>query len=623
MSRTLLFRVNPYAGECLQGFLLRLAEANRLPSVTWIAHLPDELKLLRELIGVSLHGLLPSWMQKAYRSAPVSRCVSDARLLRLRARCCPACFAKARFWRLEWEHIYYVACHVHGCMLVSSCPDCGARLTWNRTTLAACKCGSSIENWPGGAQVSEQERRLCTQLAACLALEAGQQFNGSLIILDERMQKVTEGDLSNLIFVFGTNFRQFGDSGYPGFRGMGSFNDRPDFVRVTANVLSTWPEQFRTFLREYGGLGKTGMLGVEPSGRYCLFAKALRAKFRTPGLDFIFEEYRTYLTQNWNGVFTRRNTWMNAEDFDKQRYLSGAAAYQQFGFPRRRTMELIERNLLRGYIKRTPHGREFVIIERSSLAYAQELLGDSITLKRAAVLLGLPRERVCELVSAGYITEFDSKVADLKHNTRASRGRVFSRKELASFIRRLNTGRREPSEEEGLLGFSVLLKIHLATQKEFAALVGAILSTQLSTVSMRSGRCGFADIAVGRDQFQLWRRSMRLNVDGAQFTVNEAAKRLGVKQEVGYHLVAHGLLRSAPGKMGKRQCRVVAGEDIDQFMSEYMSGVELAQSRKTSPKAAVASILAEGVRPVAGPGVDACRQYFFFRADIVRPGPKE
>jgi len=276
---------------------------------------------------------------------------------------------------------------------------------------------------------------------------------------------------------------------------------------------------------------------------------------------------------------------------------------------------LIEQNLLRGHVKRTPHGREFIVVERASLANAKDLLDDNMSLHAVTVLLGLPKERVHELITAGFINE-PKRIGGFGSN------RVFSRREIASFIRRLNAGRSEPSEEEDLLKFSAILKTHLATEKEFIALVGAILSRQVWTASAHSGLSGFADISIGREQLYSWRSSMRRRIAGATYTVAEAAKELGVKQEVGYHLVETGLLHSSNGRIGRRKCRTVAGVDIDDFSTKYVSGAELARSRKTSPKSVAAAALEQGVAPVAGPGVDGCRQYFFKRADIASLGAK-
>jgi hypothetical protein len=95
----------------------------------------------------------------------------------------------------------------------------------------------------------------------------------------------------------------------------------------------------------------------------------------------------------------------------------------------------------------------------------------------------------------------------------------------------------------------------------------------------------------------------------SSMTIDRAAKRLGVKQQVGYDLVRRGLLHASPSSSGV----VVCPESLQRFTASFISLAELARRFATSPTAMLHRLDAV---PVTGPAVDGCRQYFYRRMDL-------
>jgi hypothetical protein len=94
-------------------------------------------------------------------------------------------------------------------------------------------------------------------------------------------------------------------------------------------------------------------------------------------------------------------------------------------------------------------------------------------------------------------------------------------------------------------------------------------------------------------------------------SVTAAARAIGIKEEVAYHLVRVGLLQTHPPDNGTS--RRVTAEGIRQFQERYVGAAEVSRALGTSPKALLATLAA---RPVTGPMTDGGRQYFFNRSDI-------
>lgn len=102
----------------------------------------------------------------------------------------------------------------------------------------------------------------------------------------------------------------------------------------------------------------------------------------------------------------------------------------------------------------------------------------------------------------------------------------------------------------------------------------------------------------------------------AELTIPDIALRMEIKQEVVYALVRSGLLQSSSRKVGRRTEQRVKALILEEFEQRYILGRDIAQLLGRSPRAVAEFLLADGVQPVAGPGVDKCRQNVFQRDAI-------
>lgn len=610
MNRPLMFRPQPINGESLRGYLMRLAEANCISNLVWLSQASEEIELLRPMIGTTLQGRLPRWLIKIYGWNIPSKGRLEGCLMTTYARCCPQCLNEKRYWPAEWEQVFYLACHRHGCAMSTHCPDCSRLLEWTRPSLFHCSCGSDITQWPNGRNVTAAERQLCAQLAACMAKEAGRMLLTDAPELDNLFDNIKTEELIRLICIFGSYGAPEASRKSRRWLDKLNMNEAPSLVPIAAEILTAWPKRFHLFLAKLGGYGTPDVMRSDPKPEFVSFARCLRKHFTSPGLDFVMAAFRSFAVESWHRVLDRRNKWVSPLDYDEQRYLPAAEVTRHLHISRSRVKELLGENILRGYVKKTPLDREFAVIERRSLIDAEDLINDYIPLKAVSVLLGLPRERINELVTCGLLSETSRRQG-------AKQARLFSRKEVAVFVKRLSAGRREPSDEEGLLTTSTILKVHLATEKEFCSFFAAVIARRLPSVCVSPLKSGFSALGFLRREFYLWRSEMRATVRSDLLTITAAARELGVKEQVAYHLVHVGLLPSINSTLGKRRCRQVSIGDLAYFKATYISAAELATRWSTSPKAIVRILQAQGAEPVSGPRIDSGRQYFFRRRDAL------
>jgi hypothetical protein len=101
-----------------------------------------------------------------------------------------------------------------------------------------------------------------------------------------------------------------------------------------------------------------------------------------------------------------------------------------------------------------------------------------------------------------------------------------------------------------------------------------------------------------------------------EMTLPHVALRIGVKQEVVYALVRVGLLQASLRRSGRRTEQRVKRSVLDDFEHRYIFGRDVARVLARSPRATVDFLATEGVLPVAGPGIDGCRQIVFERDQV-------
>ncbi|HWW05905.1 hypothetical protein [Collimonas sp.] len=454
----------------------------------------------------------------------------------------------------------------------------------------------------------EAERQLCARLARCIAADTGNVHKTDGHGFSILSEHISTDEMTTLIRVFGTYGEMVGATRKRGGYHVADIDAAHNLVRVTTRLLEKWPSRLLTFFRDAGKYDHSDAIRQEPPRYFLAFTKALRAKFTSPSLEFVMTEYRRFMVENWRGVLNHRNTWAHSADFASQRYVPAIIVAKQLRITQQRVKELVRHNILRGHTKITARGRTYIAIERDSIANAEKHFNDQVTLSGAAILLGLPRGRVEELISGGLL-------ASINQNLGRQSSRLLSRQEIATFIKRLSCCHREPVEED-LLTMHVILKIHLATTREFIAFVSAVIMGTPSPILTSSIKPGFVGLAFERKEFYQWRSMFRASTTDIHMTVVDAANKLRIKQEVAYHLVRTGLLPSTMSLLGKKTCRLIRLGDIEQFQMTYVSITNLAKAKETSPKALVKNLVNAGIMPITGPKADGCRQYFFRRTDL-------
>ncbi|KVC92347.1 hypothetical protein WI76_03835 [Burkholderia ubonensis] len=93
-------------------------------------------------------------------------------------------------------------------------------------------------------------------------------------------------------------------------------------------------------------------------------------------------------------------------------------------------------------------------------------------------------------------------------------------------------------------------------------------------------------------------------------SIVEAARRLGIKQEVMYHLVNAGLVRTRIARLRNRTMRAINIDDLRDFTATFLPLAVFARSVGISVRNAPDWAVQHGIEIIMGPSVDGGRQYW-------------
>jgi hypothetical protein len=241
----------------------------------------------------------------------------------------------------------------------------------------------------------------------------------------------------------------------------------------------------------------------------------------------------------------------------------------------------------------TAGGRIRRLISIETVKDLRDILSDRLSEKALTQILGLKPQRVRQLVHFGYFAANDG---------------WFSRVQVLEFVRELFLSPiREDTADATWMPLSEVLRRSIPmrlTGDFFEALRQGTVSHSISgsLIELRA-------MAINVEQLNRW-RSVVLTDCQEWFSIPDAARQLGLKDQVAYELVAIGLLKCKKRVVKNRLTRAISAKDICSFTNEYVALSHLIAEQNINPKDVYAWAVSSGLSVVSGPIVDGCRKYF-------------
>ena len=570
------------ADEGPSGFRFRLAAANLL-SIQDLAQLETSAEI------EAIHA------DESCRTVIVEGAFSP--WVRRWSRFCPYCLARRQCWLIGWEVLFADACAECGCWLVDTCSACTAPISWKRDQLLRCICGKyfAIEN-------------------ACAAPAA-------VVRLSQALQSVALGRKpTDMPAFYGLSLGQcvrlvrlLGTYGNSDGRRMPQKVDQVDTLQISwpitsmaAEILEPWPAGFTSFLKNLSSYCSAEDKGKLPTA-FKGFYSALYKGFNDAEFDFLRDAFENYVAEHWTGAMGKRNRRLDESVLKTMSWMPANQACRVLAVSRRRLNDLIQEGCLRGEKRLTAGHREFILVKRSDVETLALTLDDGVSLLDASSQLGLKKQRLLALLPI--ICPQAKKLG--------AQGCPWAIP--VDWMERWETLIRNQVPADPMDSLTVALG-HLIrywpwTNEQIGLLLVDILNGVMVPAGVMEFGNGIGTLVLQLDLLEHWFASKH-RVQYAELTIPNIALRIGIKQEVVYALVRSGLLLTTLRTVGRRPEQRVKVTILEEFERRYILGRDIAQFLGRSPRAVAKFLLTDGVQPVAGPGVDNCRQTVFNREAV-------
>ena len=515
------------------------------------------------------------------------------------ARFCPGCVAPTRTWPLSWEILFADACPHCGLWLIDSCGRCDARTDWNREVLHQCGCGQIMSAEPGRLAPTSVVR-----LSGALAdIANGEPPQGLPVLSGLSLEQSVR-----LVLLLGAYGTWDGSSVPQKEPNLDQFDVSWPITSYAAEVLSNWPDGMTSLLehlRKTERVENPRKLGKAFGGFYPALYKA----FGAPEFAFLRSAFEDYVADHWSGPVAKRNRRLDASVLDALAWIPANHACRQLKVSRRRLKQLVEDGRLKGELRRSSTGREFLMVLKADVIRIMPTLNGGPSLVEVAERLGLKRQRLSGLLPT--ICPEAEKFGAV--------GCPWSIPEVwvTRWESLLQAQQRQLAAGEGCVSLEHMLRYWPWTDDQIGRLLVDVLGSHdhAAPVGVVAGARGLGGLLFDLDRAKQWFADRQQTQQG-DLTIPTAAIKFEVKQEVVYGWVRAGLLEAVARRVGRRAEQRISSAALTAFQWRYVLGRDVAQVLGRSPRAVAAFMASEGVVAVAGPGIDTSRQLLFCRVAV-------
>lgn len=309
------FRPKVINDESLNSYINRLAQVN-YHEIAWLNELLkikvnedqscQEYRIGKRTIDTSILSTITGINQKELDNLSLNLKSSDQviqkKLNRYAIRntmkaICPLCLNDKLYYRKIWDISIYTRCHIHNCLLLCSCKNCGRRITIKEVIIDLCKCGCKLSS---NLTVKCENSDLGYLLS--------QKIENKYSVRKSIYKKFNILELDLLIYLI--LFLSFNISRIFYQRTI-AFSESSDFIfcdRVVDeayNIFTNWPLSFYQFLDKIILIpqnNRSGGVNVHFGGFHQQINKlSLISDFR-----FFTDEYKNYIQNIWSDKHSKK-----------------------------------------------------------------------------------------------------------------------------------------------------------------------------------------------------------------------------------------------------------------------------------------------------------------------------
>lgn len=519
-----------------------------------------------------------------------------------RRRVCPRCLEEAPYHRAVWDIAPMTACAIHGVMLLDRCPGCSKRLHWTYGSAVHCGNRRCVD---GDLSTHDAPSVPASEMAGIVAVDS--LFHHGIPFQDGPLAGLAVGQLLRLVFDLGCIATRTRLLVRPREAAERDPARMPQLLVEGWAACQSWPSGLHRILK------RLQLDAKKRPGRY-----GIRKHFGgLPGWAWRVQDepYGALLTETLvdfaaavPGFASRmRAVRRRQEAKDVDRPLSIAESAKRLGVASTRLRNVAQEGGL-FILEPSGKGAPALLSEQVVQSLETDLAGHLIKAE-AKRMLGVGRHAMDDLIQGELLCPVEGP--ELRENARFLRADVEGLiQSVAAHVSQLRA-RRPKGAITLMSGVQRLGAVGVRLDE----LVAAAMQGQLVPAFVEPRRLGLA-------RYLYAFADIRALVDGmprppkATMSIDEAAKRLGVKQEVAYHWARRGILATVRASATREAGARVTEEALQAFRAEYVAGTEVAKQAGLRARWVVVHLEKRGVRPVSGPSVDDGRQALFKRSDV-------
>jgi excisionase family DNA binding protein len=474
---------------------------------------------------------------------------------------CVRCLSETKgVWERAWCNTRFPYCEQHGVQLTDACTVCGAKFTASRVEFSQCACG--------------------TKFADMSSLPMSKNLSD---VLGERLVE----DRHTLLWLGAVSVHGF--TGKPLKRASTkALSERAGLMEEGARIALNWPVAFERVLdlqRVTSPLGQVQLMHSAWPRLTNLMALLRESQWRE-AVRRVVEGHVTKSRQSGAPLITRSPVVQTRAAGLAQLANRAGVKFERLRLALDDQTGAVEpRRTKAGRVRRCPSAR--------NLEQATFSLKDKLALRPAAKRAGLSVPRLREVCGAGYLSMSSGKI---------------SASALSGFLE----GQRQfllQSNATNGMSYADFLRFHVPL-KQTAIFVSFILTGEVPIQALARSSPP-TDWWISADAVERAIGLLKAQ-EPVDFTISEAAVRLGLKEQVAYQLAAAGLLRVRSVHTSGTRGRRVSREEVDAFPNRLTPLSDVARQAGLPIKAARHWLSSVDLELACGPGIDGVRQYFVF-----------
>jgi hypothetical protein len=522
---------------------------------------------------------------------------------------CPKCLEEGAYQRLSWRPASMAACLQHDCLLVDRCPNCQKSISILDLALARChQCQADLrqaetislneDRWGRIAQATLLEWRKNAHLTdpgygwpeqpSGLLCSLAEGLAAGMLFLTEYLPPHSLKPLKPL------KLHRLNDL---------QLQAQPSDVywaySCAVEVMSNWPERFRTFLH---------LVGLEPESLSLpnlglFYSYWIKSRWKHPDFNFIQDAFVDF---QWDRSWFAKMEASSHVSFTQAPYFASLKEASAI-------LNVPENGLIRlgqiGLITEICSTCESLLTRfflRSDLRNLKQTWIQDLSLQEASHWLGLSPETVLRLTKERVLKVIPAS-GSIVH---------FTKTEITNLISRVDDRALVIDDlDDTLVNLADAAEQLSCVRFDEARLLQLTLSRKLqawrSSSQQQSWAC--SEISFTRKDLNLLMRQCAK--EKGWISAENAAFDLSVEDDVFLGWVERGLLKTVASYNGQLYLKQ---KDFDEFRGEHILFIQARDLLGITTRRMMGYIRRGKLVPIAGPDLDGCYAYFFRLRNVER-----